>query len=170
MAVCLLVFVQCGWWSLVHAGILLLLGCVQLVDHHGWWQSLPLFGLALTLCALVQTEMAEERREWREVWCGIFSVVALLIAVTFFWREELRNVTTIGWGAASLLLVLGGFFLRSRPMRVVGFVGLGMAILRVFVVDIKDTFYRIIAFAVLAVLFLGLGYLYSRFRDQLRDS
>ncbi|MFT4636731.1 MAG: hypothetical protein ACI8T1_000037 [Verrucomicrobiales bacterium] len=46
----------------------------------------------------------------------------------------------------------------------IGLLGLLACIARMFAVDIDDAFYRIIAFAVVAAVLLGVGFLYTRFR------
>jgi|GEM_PF-1646176 len=174
LAVAALVFAGCGWWSLLHAAALLGFGLFGFVSGRpgeaNWIGFLPLFVLAFGLAVVAWKQMRNTTAQPAlKFWVVAMSVCALAIAVFFFLDPELQPITTIGWGAAALLLVLGGLYFRSVQMRLVGFGGLALAIGRVFAVDVKDTFHRIIAFAVLAVVFLVLGYLYTRFRSVIAD-
>jgi len=173
IAVAALVFVGCGWWSLLHAAVLLGFGYYAFADHSGgpnWVAFAALFGLAFGLAVVGHKSMrSTSERTAVQFWVVACSVCALSLAIFFFLSPNRQNITTIGWGTAALLLVLGGLYFRSVQMRLVGFGGLALAIGRVFAVDVKDTFHRIIAFAVLAVVFLVLGYLYTRFRSVIAD-
>ena len=102
----------------------------------------------------------------RQAWRSLVAVTLLATMFHFFLRPDLAAITTIGWGATALLVVVCGFVLKAVELRAIGFVGLGLAIVRLFAVDIQDTLYRIIAFGVLAVTFLGIGGLYTVFRDR----
>lgn len=75
------------------------------------------------------------------------------------------DYATALWGVMGVLVFLGGLILRQRPYRIIGLLGLGCCVIRVFAVDIKETFFRIVAFGVLAVVLLLIGYLYARFRE-----
>lgn len=80
---------------------------------------------------------------------------------------ELIEWTTVFWGLSSIFLFGAGFFFKLRPYRILGLIGLAICIPRVFIVDIDDAFYRIIAFGILAVVLLGVGFLYSKFRHRI---
>ena len=67
-------------------------------------------------------------------------------------------------GPDSIALFIGGLFGGLRAYRMIGLLGLITCIARMFAVDIDDTFYRLIAFAVVALVLLGVGFLYTRFR------
>lgn len=74
------------------------------------------------------------------------------------------QMATAWWGLTSIALFIGGLFGGLRAYRMIGLLGLITCIARMFAVDIDDTFYRIIAFAVVALVLLGVGFLYTRFR------
>lgn len=66
-----------------------------------------------------------------------------------------------------LLLVSLGIALKIKPFRMVAIVGFLLPLGRLFVYDIKETLYRIIAFAALALLLTFIGYLYNRFASRI---
>ncbi len=94
--------------------------------------------------------------------------LATLIILYPAWAWEGSSAfdyATALWGVMGVLVFLGGLILRQRPYRIIGLLGLGCCVIRVFAVDIKETFFRIVAFGVLAVVLLLIGYLYARFRE-----
>ena len=60
-----------------------------------------------------------------------------------------------------------GIGAKIKPYRTVAIIGLTLTLFRLFVYDIWDTLIRIIAFAVLALLFIFVGYLYHRFQSRI---
>jgi hypothetical protein len=66
-----------------------------------------------------------------------------------------------------LILVAVGIGAKIKPYRMVAIIGFALPLFRLFVYDIRDTLIRIIAFAVLAVLFIFVGYLYHRFQSRI---
>ncbi len=66
-----------------------------------------------------------------------------------------------------LALVALGIATRIKPYRAVALVGFLLPLGRLFIFDIRETLYRIIAFAAVAVLLTFIGYLYSRFASRI---
>lgn len=79
------------------------------------------------------------------------------------------KLTTVCWGAASVVLFVMGLMAGLKIYRIVGLVGLGLCIFRMFLVDIDDTLYRIIAFLGVAIVLLIIGFLYHRFRGRIEN-
>ena len=52
-------------------------------------------------------------------------------------------------------------------LRVIGLIGLGLCVPRVFVVDIRSMLYRVVAFCALGLALLTVGFLYSRFGSRI---
>jgi len=69
--------------------------------------------------------------------------------------------TTAIWALGGVFLVVAGFWGNLRAYRVVGLIALGCAILRLFIVDIDDSLWRIIGFGITGALFVGIGYIYE---------
>ena len=75
-----------------------------------------------------------------------------------------EKLATVCWGITAIVVFVAGLAGGLRNYRLVGLVGLGLCLIRMFLVDIDDTLYRIIAFFVIALVLLLIGYLYNRFR------
>ncbi len=94
-----------------------------------------------------------------------------LIYFAMAWQVGvLAPYVTVGWGIAAIGLFVGGLFVRWRPYRLLGLAGLLVCIPRVFFVDLQSAFYRIIAFVVLGVVLLWVGFSYHRFRHLVVDT
>jgi hypothetical protein len=77
---------------------------------------------------------------------------------------------TTSWAVYALVLFLAGFFLHESRQRWCGLAVLLAAILRVFAVDfwVMSSGFRVLTFVVLALVTLGLGFLYARYAERLR--
>jgi hypothetical protein len=109
---------------------------------------------------------------WRDAlrtWAHGASALILLQITLLIPGFGLSQMATAWWGLASIALFVGGLFGGLRAYRMIGLLGLLACIARMFAVDIDDTFYRIIAFAVVAVILLGIGFLYTRFRTWIES-
>lgn len=103
----------------------------------------------------------------RIAYAWIHAVAALVLAFVG-WAlapPPFDNMLTVCWGGTAVLMWLLGLGVRLRAFRMTGLIGFAICILRMFIVDIHQTLERIIAFAVVAVVLLVTGYLYSRLRD-----
>lgn len=80
------------------------------------------------------------------------------------------NYLTLAWAAYAVFLFLLGLALRERRQRWGGLFILLAAIVRVFVADFWGFShgYRVLTFIVLALITLGLGFVYTRFSHRLK--
>ena len=94
---------------------------------------------------------------------------ALLIAFVAFAINRLvsENLTAVFWGLSAILLFVSGLFAGLRAYRLTGLIGLVFCTGHIFIWDIQDTFYRIIAFFVIGLVMLAIGFLYHRFRERI---
>ena len=97
---------------------------------------------------------------------GAFIVLQITLLVPGF---GVSQIATACWGITSIAFFIGGLFGGLRAYRMIGLLGLLACIARMFAVDIDDTFFRIIAFAVVALILLGVGFLYTRFRNWIES-
>ena len=128
------------------------------------------FGLAVLVSGQVVASAPGDRflnSTTRTLALWAFPVGAVLMLFpTFTWPgTPLYPIATALWGVTGIVIFAGGLILRRRAHRIVGLLGLLLCVIRVFVVDLEDTFYRIIAFGAVAVVLLVIGYLYTRFRE-----
>ncbi len=79
---------------------------------------------------------------------------------------ELQKYATVCWGISAIAFFVAGLLARLQPYRIVGLLGLALCLPRMFLYDIHEALHRIIAFSVLAVVLLIVGYLYHRFRER----
>jgi uncharacterized membrane protein len=69
-----------------------------------------------------------------------------------------------------MVLLLAGFPLRERALRLQGLALLLLCILKLFIYDLRnpETLYRILSFITLGLILLGVSWVYTRFRDRLK--
>jgi uncharacterized membrane protein len=134
-----------------------------------WTLPMALATAAITLGAVLSLSrfapwLGREARRQAE-WIGGLAALAML-DLLFLQREgTLSHYVTVFWGLSAIAIFVAGLAARSRPLRVTGLIGLALCLPRVFVIDIRSTLYRIVAFMVLGGVLIGVGFLYYRFRD-----
>ena len=100
------------------------------------------------------------------MWGGAAMLVILLGLVI---APEVASWTTASWAVAAVFLLASGFWFGLRGYRMVALGGLFATIVRMFMVDIQDSFWRILAFGITGALLVGIGYLYNRYSKRLAD-
>ncbi len=95
---------------------------------------------------------------------GSFAIMALALSYTDLSLDSYYTPLT---ALFCLGLVATGIALKCKPYRLVAIIGLLLPLVRLFVYDIKETLYRIIAFAALAVLSVLIGFLYHKFQTRI---
>ncbi len=105
-------------------------------------------------------------RPWADRALLIHGMLGLML---FFWfftgqGEPLEAYTTVLWGVGALGVFGLGLFLQTRIYRLLGLLGLVLCVPRIFLIDLNSTLHRIIAFVVLGVVLLWVGFSYHRFR------
>lgn len=99
-----------------------------------------------------------------------FSLVATALMGAVLYNAVSGSVLTVAWGLEGLVLLSAGFALRDRIFRLQG---LGLVLgctLKLFLRDLRnlETPFRILSFIVLGLILLGVSWIYSRFREQVR--
>lgn len=93
-----------------------------------------------------------------------YAVYATTLSADLLW---VKSSYTPLMALFCLILVGIGIGAKIKPYRMVALIGFALPLFRLFVYDIRDTLIRIIAFAILAVLFTFVGYLYHRFQSRI---
>jgi uncharacterized membrane protein len=77
---------------------------------------------------------------------------------------------TTSWAGYAFVLFLAGFLLQERRQRWCALAVLLAAVVRVFAVDFWNMSggFRVLTFVVLALVTLGLGFLYARYAERLK--
>ena len=138
--------------------------------------ELAAVALVALLIGLLPRWMAGGPAAWetpmrrRADWLGGGAGLGLWFVECLAKKGELAPYVTVGWGIAAALWFMGGLVLRTTPYRLLGLIGLGLCIPRVFFVDLQSTLYRIVAFMVIGVVLLWVGFSYHRFRHLIIES
>jgi hypothetical protein len=98
------------------------------------------------------------------------SLLATVLLAAFLFYEVSGSLLTVAWGLQGTSLLIAGFALRDRQLRLSGLVLLGVCIGKAFFYDFRqlDVVFRIISFLVLGSLLLAVSFVYTRYREQLR--
>ncbi len=148
------------------------------VDHVSKPTTWILTSLLLTAVGLAVNGMimasAERRILRRKITASSISPwvhagSALLVAFAACTLDPLvrDNLTAVFWGISAILLFVSGLLAGLRAYRLTGLIGLVFCTGHIFIWDIQDTFYRIIAFFVIGLVMLAIGFLYHRFRERI---
>ena len=100
------------------------------------------------------------------------TVISMLFAVQLtllIYYEMTIDLVSIGWAVSALFLIVIGFALNARSLRLFGLLLLMVVLLKVVFVDLEgvETIYRVFSFIVLGLVLLLASLGYSRFRDVL---
>ena len=112
--------------------------------------------------------LAEEQEDRHAPIC--FSLGGTLLLAGVLFEAVSGSMLTVAWGLEGVGLLGIGFALRNRELRLQG---LGLVLgctLKLFLYDLRnlETPFRILSFIVLGLMLLGVSWVYSRFREQLR--
>ncbi len=99
-----------------------------------------------------------------------FSVLGTTLLAALIYHEVSGSVLTVAWGIEGVALLAAGFALPDRVPRLSGLALLLGCIAKLFLWDLRnlDTLPRIFSFIVLGLLLVGVSWVYTRFRDQVR--
>jgi hypothetical protein len=100
-----------------------------------------------------------------------FSCLATVLLSALLFYEVSGSLLTVAWGVQGIALLLAGFPLRERSLRLAGLALFFFCIGKLFLYDLSklDTGYRILSFGVLGLLLVGASWVYTRFREQLKQ-
>jgi uncharacterized membrane protein len=103
----------------------------------------------------------------RRTWAALAG--SLLLAILLYHRVS-GSLLTVAWGGEGIALLLAGFPLRDRVLRLSGLAMLLFCILKAFVYDLRylETLPRIFSFIALGLILVAVSWLYARFRDRLQ--
>jgi len=101
----------------------------------------------------------------------MFSVLATVLLTALLFYEVSGRLLTVAWGVEGIALLLAGFPARERSLRLAGLALFFFCIGKLFLFDLREleTGYRILSFFVLGLLLLGASWVYTRFREQLKQ-
>ncbi|MBI4250718.1 DUF2339 domain-containing protein [Candidatus Uhrbacteria bacterium] len=100
-----------------------------------------------------------------------FSVAGTLL-LSFLTLLELKEYwISIAWGAVGLILLLMGFAQRRRYLRYQGLILFGFTVVKAFLYDTRElpVIYRTISFIALGGVFIATSFIYSKFKDKIKE-
>jgi hypothetical protein len=157
-------FTLAGYWAGLASLVLFLaknvVGAGRPADWHEWTPQLC--GGILLYAAALRSRLPARARD-------IASLFGTILVAAFL-RSILRSsVMTVAWGAQGVVLLLAGFPLRERRLRLAGLGLLLICVGKLFLYDLRhlELPFRILSFVVLGVILIGVSFLYSRFRDRI---
>lgn len=120
--------------------------------------------VVLLLLPIAARGFAGDRWRQRVLWGH--GMIALVLVYWYFAAQTLplASYATVLWGGWAISVFALGLFLRERPYRLLGLLGLAVCVPRIFLVDLDSTLNRIIAFVALGLVMLWVGFSYHRFR------
>lgn len=97
----------------------------------------------------------------------VWGLLAIVTVMGGFGLGRVANWTTAAWAIGAVALLVCGFGFGLRGYRMIALSALTVTIARLFLIDIDNTLWRILAFGVTGALLLGIGFLYSRYHKRL---
>lgn len=157
--------------GLVYLGISGAVFLAQLAIFGVRWTDLIGFSAWIALQQIVRSSEVGASRSWRS-WQWVGGVLAtgglwlVIVAKSEAWGVPFTVATSV---VAFLVLALG-FLRRDAIYRLLGLGIIGCAVAHVFLVDVwaLETLLRIVAFLVLGVVLISLGFLYNRYSNHLK--
>lgn len=144
---------------------------IQFMGGEAYWKSL------LALVALFAAQQLARRREnelkvpdWIHKWLilfgGAFLFIWLSIKVSDVGGHGLRS---IAWTLLGVCYLGSGLGLKERWYRLIGLGTLAIALFSLVpIIWQMSTNMKIVSFFVMGLVFIGLGYVYTRFKEQIR--
>ena len=119
------------------------------------------------LLALVLIACGQRWKNARLIGLGALFLVLLTIVL---FHEVSGALLTVAWGGEGVALLIAGFPLRDRTLRLSGLALFLVCILKLFLYDLRylETLPRILSFIVLGLILVSVSWFYTRFRDQLQ--
>jgi hypothetical protein len=99
-----------------------------------------------------------------------FALMGVALLSILLYYEVQGSLLTIAWGAQAVALVIAGFAVQERTLRLAGLGMFGVCILKLFFYDLRnlETLSRILSFIVLGLVLMGASWLYMRFREKIQ--
>jgi len=97
-------------------------------------------------------------------------LAATLLLSWFLFFEVSGRWLTVAWGLQGVALLVTGFVIRTRQVRLTGLALLGVCIAKLFSYDVGELemIFQIFSFIILGALLLTVSFGYSRYREEIR--
>lgn len=151
------------WFGLVSLSVF-----VEIVMRFSWWSTPAtsgIIGLLSIMSALYRLRLPGDTFSIERSLRHVYSVAASIILLALLWVRVSSHWLSLAWAAEGLALVVTGFALRDRVLRITGLGVFAALVLRVLFVDMAgvETIYRIVSFVVVGAILLAASLAYARF-------
>ncbi|MEP7352297.1 MAG: DUF2339 domain-containing protein [Acidobacteriota bacterium] len=139
-------------------------GFLNVIGTQAIWQSAAL--VAWYLIAVILEDTAGGGNLLRQG----YSIAITIVSGIALFNKISGGMLTLSWTLEAVTLLVAGFAVRERMLRLSGLTVLLICIGKVFFYDLRnlDTVYRILSFIGLGVCLLLVSWIYTRFKDQLQ--
>ena len=78
---------------------------------------------------------------------------------------------SVGWSILALIIMISGFSLRKKHLRIQGMIIFAITIIKVFLYDTRnlETIYRTVSYIVLGVILLLVSFIYTKYKEKLKE-
>jgi uncharacterized membrane protein len=99
-----------------------------------------------------------------------YSALATALVTVFLFHEVSGSMLTVAWGIEGVVLLVAGFPLNDRVLRLSGLSLFLVCILKLFFYDLRhlETLSRIVSFIALGLILVSVSWMYTRFRDRIQ--
>jgi hypothetical protein len=99
-----------------------------------------------------------------------YSMLATVLLAVLLFYEVSGSMLTVAWGIEGVALLIAGFPLSDRVLRLSGLTLFMVCVLKLFLYDLRhlETMYRILSFIVLGLMLVSASWIYTRFHDRLQ--
>ena len=126
---------------------------------------------AASLSAGTELRGLDAAADWLDRGAAATTFVAATLLMSWFLLFEVSGRwLTVAWGLQGVALLVIGFALGTRWVRLTGLALLGVCIAKLFVYDMSELemIFRIFSFIILGALLLLVSFAYSRYREEIR--
>lgn len=101
---------------------------------------------------------------------NLHSLVATGLISSLLVAEVSGALLTVALAVQGAAVMVAGFALADRVMRLMGLTLLGLVVVKAFAYDLRNltAVYRILSFAVLGMLLLSVSFIYTKYRERLK--
>ncbi len=99
-----------------------------------------------------------------------YSLLSTALVTALLFHEVSGSMLTMAWGIEGASLLIAGFPLRDRTLRLSGLALFLVCVGKAFLYDLREleTLYRILSFVVLGAILVAVSWLYTRFRSRIQ--
>ncbi|MEK6916589.1 MAG: DUF2339 domain-containing protein, partial [Nanoarchaeota archaeon] len=102
---------------------------------------------------------------------NIYSYAGTILAFVLVMIEMEEFWISVGWSVLALIIMISGFSLRKKHLRMQGMIIFSITIVKVFLYDTRnlETIYRTVSYIVLGVILLLVSFIYTKYKENLKE-